>query len=280
MPNFNLAQIYTDATLPQHAADYLSLIQISDLHLLTDPTAAFSGVYPGKHLAAVLAALGQTGYDALLATGDLWQEPSTANFDALFAQFDTLGRPWAAIAGNHDVTLELDTHLAFEQWRRVPIGADTRLLSRRLMQSAYWDLLFIDTSVAGQTAGAVDDATLAWLADILPQSTRPCVIFAHHPMLAVGTPWIDRQGVQNAEQFWQVVAPFAQRIRAVFVGHVHQAQQVSAHGIAMYSCPATSIQFTPFTADYAVQITAPQYRWIKLLNTGTLATGTKKVVVG
>lgn len=280
MPNFNLANESANTVLPQHAADWLSLAQISDLHLLTNPDAVFAGVYPARHLAAVLAKIAQMGYDALLATGDLWQEPSTANFDALFAQFDALGLPWAAIAGNHDVTLELDTHLPFEQWRRVPIAADKRLLSRRLVQSAYWDLLFIDTSMAGQTAGWVDDATLAWLTDTLRQSTRPCVLFAHHPMLAVGTPWIDRQGVHNADQFWQVVAPFAPRLRAIFVGHVHQTQQVMAHDIPVYSCPATSVQFTPFAHEYAVQITAPQYRWIQLFNTGTLATGVKKVPIG
>ncbi|MFW2177787.1 MULTISPECIES: metallophosphoesterase [unclassified Moraxella] len=267
------------ATVIQKNPDYFSLIQISDLHLSTDVSMRYNGVDTQLSLDKVLQVIGSdfADTDLLVVTGDLLQYPNTLNYNQLFAQFDTLGLPYLCIAGNHDVTLELDSHLPFLQRRHLPVPADSRLLNCQLYQTAYWDMIFLDSSVVGEIHGHFSEPTLAWLAQTLASSSRPYVMFAHHPMAKVKSAWIDAHCVDNSEDFWSVVSPFRQRIKGIFVGHVHQECHIVHDGISMFSCPSTSVQFKPFCDDYTIDNKLAGLRWLTLYNNGKLATGIKRI---
>lgn len=262
----------------QQHADYLSLVQISDLHLFEDDTTLYNGINPANNLQQLLNIVAhKLSADGLMVTGDLLQQPSDMGYQRLFAKLTRLGLPMVTIAGNHDVTLELDSHLPFFQRRHVAIQANPQLVHCHKVTSEYWDILCLDSSVSGQIYGAFSQTTLDWLADRLAESDRPCVIFAHHPMLLVGSKWIDQHTLKNSAAFWSVVTPFVHRLKGIFVGHVHQELQLMYAGVPLFTCPASSVQFLPFSDDYATDPIPAGLRWLTLYNNGTLATGIKRV---
>lgn len=261
--------------LIQRHPDYVSLVQISDLHLSEQP----DGKLTSPNFEAVVAMI-QRDFkmvDLLAVTGDLLQWPSQAGYIRLFSQLDKLDIAYTAIAGNHDVTRELDAELPFEARRHIPVAVDSRLVNCYVTESQYWDIVWLDSSVSGKIAGQFSQQTLTWLQQTLEASDKPCIIFAHHPMAVVDSAWIDAHRLKNAEAFWQIVAPFAHRVQGIFVGHVHQENQLIAHGIALFTCPSTSVQFRPFCRDYTLDNLTAGLRWITLYNNGRLATGIKRL---
>lgn len=255
-------------------SDFLSIIEISDLHLFDDNSRLYNNINPNENLTQILEIIRHNHLDSdlLAITGDLLQEPNTENYDKLFARFATLGLPFVAIAGNHDVTLELDSHLPFFQRRHVAVEPDSRLVDCHVIDSEYWQLLFLDSSTSGKISGHFSEKTLNWLHDTLQNSTKNCAIFAHHPMLKINSAWIDQHWLTNSDEFWQTVSPFADKLKAIFVGHVHQNQHFVRHNISLYTCPATSVQFKPNCDDYMLDDLSAGFRWIKLLNNGTVET--------
>lgn len=266
-------------TLPQQHADYVSLVQISDLHLFEDPNACYGHINPSQTLDAILALIRRefAHSDLLAVTGDLLQQPSTHSYTALFERLAELQLPFVAISGNHDVTLELDKHLPFQQRRHIAVTPDSRLVNCHRTRLAHWDILWLDSSVQGDIAGCFSSSTLQWLGDTLAASDRPCIIFTHHPMAKVNSFWIDNHWLKNACEFWAKVAPFTKRIKGIFVGHVHQEAQLLIHGVPLFTCPSTSIQFKSFCQDYTVDDVAAGLRWLTLYNNGNLATGIKRI---
>lgn len=265
--------------LSQQHADYLSLVEISDLHLFDDTTKYYNHINPQQNFFAIMDLMKQLDAqpDLLVMTGDLLQEPSQVGYDNLFSKIDGLNIDYVAIAGNHDVTHELDSHLPFVQRRHIAVAPDTRLVHCQVLQTAYWDLIFLDSTVPGKICGYFSAQTLAWLDQTLATSDKPCVIFCHHPMTKVNSHWIDQHRVQNAEDFWQVVVPHRERLKGIFVGHVHQESHIIHQGISMFTSPATSVQFKPFADDYTLDSLPAGLRWITLYNNGKLATGVKRI---
>ncbi len=282
-PTFNLpppvCDISPNATFRQQHHHYLALLQLSDLHLLTDENQYYNGINPAQNLQAVLTKI-QTEFansDAIVLTGDLLQQPQPDNYDRLFAKFGSLNKPFVAVAGNHDVTLELDWHLPFFERRHEPITADPRLVNRHLISSPFWNIICLDSTVRGKVYGKFCKQTLAWLDQTLTTSEKPCVIFAHHPMVLIHSAWIDHHTLKNSAAFWEVVAPHQAKLKAIFVGHVHQELHVIHQGISLYTCPAVSAQFKSFCDDYTLDDMPAGFRWITLYNNGTLATGIKRI---
>jgi len=72
---------------------------------------------------------------------------------------------------------------------------------------------------------------------------RPALIFTHHPPLDIGVPWLDRMNLRNLDRFWAVVAQHGDRLRGVFVPHLHLQITCSYRGVLVAGCPATSWQF-------------------------------------
>lgn len=274
-PNLTAADAYFEQAHP----DYLSLVQISDLHLYADPQQLYNGINPANNFEQIRRIIVEdfAASDGLMVTGDILQQPNFDDYTQFFQQLDTLNTPYVCIAGNHDVTLELDGHLPFTERRHEPVCADNRLVNCYKISSPFWDILCIDSSVIGKVHGHFSEETLRWVTKTLAESDKFCVIFSHHPMALVGSAWIDQHTLDNSDAFWSVVKPFGNKLKGVFVGHVHQELQLIQHGFSLFTCPAVSVQFKSFCEDYTLDTLTAGLRWLTLYNNGTLATGIKRI---
>ncbi|MGP4713969.1 metallophosphoesterase [Psychrobacter sp. DM8] len=268
--------------------DTLNVLQITDLHLSDVSATANTEVQntaSKSHLtckqsfeAVVKQALGEAiRCDLIVVTGDLVSEVKTATYDHIFDVLQATDIPFACIAGNHDVTNELGHDLPFYERKLIAQPADPRLLSRHLIESEYWQLLLLDSSVPGQVAGYIDDTDIAWVSEQLARCSKPAVIAVHHHVLPIQSQWIDAHMAQNTKAFWDSLAAF-RHIQAVISGHNHQEQIRYHQEVTVYSTPSTCYQFKPFNDDFAYDTqTMPGYRWLQLDNNGRLVSWVKRL---
>lgn len=265
--------------LSNNNSNFLQIIQITDLHLFDNPNERYNGIDTKASLDCVMTKVLNDfpNADMFAITGDLLQNPTFENYSNLFDYFDSFGKPFVAVAGNHDVTMELDSHLPFIQRRHVAITADERLKNCFLIESKFWNLLFLDSSCKGHIAGCFSANTLNWLADTLQKSDKPCVMFCHHPMFKVGSAWIDNHCLKNSDAFWEKIMPYRDKLKGIFVGHVHQEFSDIIHDVPVYTSPSTSAQFKPNDDDYGIDDKTSGFRWIKLYHDASISTGVSRI---
>ena len=82
-----------------------------------------------------------------------------------------------------------------------------------------------------------------------------------HPLLKVGSDWIDPQRVHNHQAVIDLAAQYMQ-LKSVVSGHVHQAsdQVLSSAVVArMITTPSTSVQFKPNCDDFTLDSAMPAF---------------------
>lgn len=259
----------TDTTRPDST---LSVIQLTDLHLLADPQAEFKGQYPWHNLVRIIERIGQNGWpDLFLLTGDLSQDESEASYRMLFDLMQSTGTSWYWLPGNHDDTTLMEQLHPIHQ--SVTLGR--------------WQWLLLD-SQSGSPHGELNTEQQQWLQQQLatPQASWQAIALHHQPLL-VGP---DRQGklhqtsmdddesiggidsipLRDQGWLWQTLSQYTQ-VRGVICGHVHQAHTICHQGLTLYTSPATSIQFTSDINEFQLDSELnPGYRQLYLTADGRI----------
>ncbi|MEM8642022.1 MAG: metallophosphoesterase [Cyanobacteria bacterium P01_G01_bin.54] len=256
------------------------LIQITDTHLLAEPTAQLRGCTPWQTLQDCLRQVTAHQPDGLLLTGDLADQGQPAAYAALAEAVGAIplrgGKPndcpvyW--LPGNHDDVTQLQAQCPFPEWyglQAVDLGAWRLLLLNSVLPQAKW----------GEGYLAADQ--LHWLRQELAGCPdRPTLIALHHHPIATGIDWLDQMPVQNADEFLAVLADFAQ-VRMVLFGHIHHALAQSrsltpgADPIWFYGCPSTCLQVSP--AQPGPDADLPGFRLISLSDDGHHQTRVQRV---
>ena len=243
----------------------INLLQISDCHLTKDADSDLLGVVTRESLSAVLAQVNEDMAagecpepDYVLATGDIAQDASVEAyhyFQSQISQFKAASR-W--FAGNHD-----DREILKEALND---GDETN----RLLRAGNWQIILLDSSETGEVHGRLGDEDLSFLEQCL--SERPdlhtLISFHHHPV-EIGSTWLDRIGLHNRDQFFEIVDRY-DNVKAILWGHIHQEFSETRGNIQLMATPSTCIQFTPKSHDFAVENVAPGYRWLKLFDDGRI----------
>jgi Icc protein len=245
----------------------INLLQISDSHLTKDAESDLLGVVTRESLAAVLEqvrddmAMGNCPQpDYVLATGDIAQDASIDAYHYFQAQISQFKAPSRWFPGNHD-----DRDILKEALNS---GQETE----RLLRVGNWQIVLLDSSVSGKVHGVLRDEDLSFLEQCL--SERPdlhtLISFHHHPV-EIGSTWLDKIGLQNRDQFFEIVDRHS-NVKGILWGHIHQDFSAMRGDIHLMATPSTCIQFTPKSHDFGVEAAAPGYRWLKLFDDGRIET--------
>ena len=236
----------------------ISLLQITDLHLLPAAGARLLGVDTAASLAAVLqTALAERTPDALIVTGDIVHEADAASYARVHA---TIARhycgPMLWVPGNHDLGAVLEP--ARPPVERLDLGD--------------WCVIGIDTHVDGSDSGRVAAAELERLRrELAAARARWVIVAGHHPPLPLDMPWLDPSRIANGAELLALLDADT-RVRAYVCGHVHQDTAVRHGHIDVLSTPSTCFQFVGRAPRFAADTTPPGFRWLDLRGDGTLAT--------
>ena len=242
----------------------LTVLQITDTHLSTNPEARLRGIDTARTLATVLEhAQGDQRWppDAILATGDIVHDEGRAAYERFRSMLGAYGLPVLCVPGNHD-----DSALMREALAAAPftVGGSIRL--------GDWAFVLLDTTIVGEEGSRLGARRLLALdAALRNEDGRHVSICMHHQPIPMGSAWLDDSRVEDGDAFFEVVDAHA-NVRLVVWGHVHQASARRRGRIRLLSAPSTCMQFRPNSATFAVDDLPPGMRWLRLDPDGAIDT--------
>jgi len=246
------------------------LVHITDTHLYADPEAQLKGVSTRESFMAVTAAACKThaSSDAVVLGGDLAQDQSKDAYRAIARVMLDCDTPVYAIAGNHDDPVQMLEALN-------PTVRFSTTVSKFRVEN--WQIILLDSRDAGKVSGHISDADLQQLDTFLEEgsSLHQLVVMHHHPV-PIGSAWIDEIMVVNSDAFWKIADRHAS-LRGVLFGHVHQEYDQMRDSVRLLGSPSTTVQFKPGEDDFLMDNLSPGYRWLKLLDDGSIETGVERV---
>ena len=255
----NSALLIGDVTLSD-SPEHMTLVQVTDTHLTGDSDGTLLGMNTERSARQVIdAALASQQPDCVLVTGDIAADGQAAAYEQLNGFFNHRV-PTLWLPGNHDDVREQK-------------DAYRDHLKRRIV-GRHWDVLMLETQVAGKVGGYFSSAELDALQRAVADAAagdKSLLIATHHPLRALQSTWLDEQAVSNASAALTIMQALSDRV-VVVSGHVHQESDAVVQGVRMLTTPSTCIQFAPQSHDFALDDKQPGYRRIVLQPNGQIET--------
>lgn len=233
------------------AASSLAILQLSDSHLLGAADDTMLGIATEKYFLEVLQlafAAGQT-YDLVLVTGDLAQTPCPTTYQRLAQHLQAYDVPVLCLPGNHDDLPLMQQYLNEQQ-----ISCTKQLLFE------HWQVICLNTQIVGDAGGYLTDHELAFLEQCLQQYPQHHALIAmHHHCVPTHSAWMDTMIVGNSHDFLALCHRYPQ-VKGITTGHIHQELYLQTQALQIFGNPSTCFQFTPYSADFSLDNTAPGFR--------------------
>lgn len=241
----------------------LRIIQISDTHLFSDPNKKLLGVPTQKSLEAVLEHIRRHAqpFDFIIHTGDLTQDYSEPAYQRLASMLTVFNVPVYCVPGNHD-----DPGLMSTIYPYMTLTKDRHIVRK------HWQLILLDSHKPDAVEGYLKKSELDFMQHCLQTfSEQHAVVLFHHHPIPVGSQWLDKLMLSNADELWAITTHYP-KLKSIFFGHVHQHHEEKTKGIACYSVPSTCIQFKRHQEKFGLEKLPQGYRTISLYPNGQVET--------
>ncbi len=246
----------------------LSLLQITDLHVLPTPEDKLLGVQTERYFYAVLAhAFEQRKkYDLLLLTGDLAQLPCEASYQRILQKVESYKIATRCLAGNHD-----DYALMQRIFNTSQINCHKQTCFEK------WQIITLNSQIIGSEKGRLAQSELDFLESSLQEKSDLFTVIAfHHNCLPTHSAWLDTMQIENSEEFLKIVARYS-NVRVIVNGHIHQEMDEKIGDIAVFGTPSTCFQFALNSVDFCMDRMPPGYRIIDLYDDGSVSTSVQRI---
>ncbi|MDX8405534.1 MAG: metallophosphoesterase [Mariprofundus sp.] len=247
------------------------LLHISDSHLYSDQAAMLKGICPYDSFAAVVADAYKhfPAVDAVILGGDMAQDERAETYALLATLLPDWQAPVMISPGNHASLPHLNQVL-------IPALRERGSYHDHILAGG-WQIITLNSHHAGHVAGILPEDELDRLQRLLSSTTASHTLIAlHHHPLPIGSLWMDAIGLENRDALWDIIRKHPQ-VRALLCGHIHQSFDTLHEGIRVLGSPSTSVQFTPGKDTFELASDSPGYRWLELLDDGTIHTGINRI---
>lgn len=207
----------------------MKFIHLTDTHVIGGGRTLY-GADPARRLQLAVQSINSEHGDAAFAivTGDMTHWGDADAYAVFSEQIGHLKMPVHLMVGNHDDSTAFAN--VFPDTCR-----DPQSFVQYAFDTPFGRAICLDTKREGSHAGGYCERRLDWLQGQLTQTKDRILLFMHHPPFKVGIVAMDEIMMLDAEAFHDVIAPHKERIRHLFVGHVHRAIFGNWRGIS-YSC--------------------------------------------
>ena len=236
------------------------IVHLTDLHVFADPDERLFGIPTRELLRDAVAHVERHAgrVDHLVVTGDHTHDELPETYQAV----REILRPWLdrlwLVPGNHDDRARLRSAFADR------IGGDGAERINFAFRVGDWLCLGLDTHVPGRVPGLVGEAQVEWIrAQMGEHEFKAAMLFAHHPPVLLGSPWLDPIGLEDRELLQDLLRQ-EPRIRLACSGHVHHESSHEVGGASVVTTPSTGLQFDPAGATTAFANDPPGYRVIEI----------------
>lgn len=241
------------------------ILQISDCHLLVNPSDSYRGFNPESRLDAVIKQVAnqvitEGVFDHLLLTGDIAQQAESNVYQRILEKTAHLANHVHWIAGNHD---DVKVMAQFDTQRQTIIHAGN------------WAFVLLDSTSSpdGRGSGSLAEDQLSLIEQVDDLDAKHIMLVLHHPPVDVGSLWQDQIKLANSDEFWRKLA-LLKKVRAVTFGHLHQEHHFDYQGVELFCVPATAPQFKKsqdtFLLEDDAQLSGPGYRVFELAEDGAI----------
>jgi Icc protein len=235
--------------------DFISILQITDMHILATPEDTLLGINTAYYFKEVLdlAFAGKKRYDLVLVTGDLAQDPCPASYRHILKMLEAYNIPCICLPGNHD-----DYHLMQQ------ILNTGKVSCRKQVLLGDWQIICLNSQIPGAPGGRLSKPELLFLEACLNSHPEHYALIAvHHHCLASKTSWMDTMMIDNSQELFEIINKYPQ-VKAITYGHIHQAMDTTVASVRVFGTPSTCFQFKPESEKFSVDNTTPGYRVIQL----------------
>jgi 3',5'-cyclic AMP phosphodiesterase CpdA len=214
------------------------IAQISDLHVQPAGAKAYGIVDTNQFLRAAVQQLNRLRPqpDLVVATGDLVDERTQAEYEMLRELLAPLQAPLYFVMGNHD-----DRTAFRRMFPDLPYMPATGFV-QYVLEDYPLRIIVLDTLVDGEGYGNMDAERLGWLAARLAENPeKPTLIFMHHPPFATGMQSMDQLRCQGHEALAALISQYPNIVR-VACGHLHRSIQTVWAGTLGSIAPSVAHQ--------------------------------------
>jgi Icc protein len=215
------------------------IAQISDTHIKAPGRMAYGRVDTAAMLERCVADIVRRDPqpDLVVITGDLVDLGQAEEYAHLNLLLKHLRQPVIAVPGNHDereaMRQALADHAHLSKQGFLHFSIDDRYPLR---------IVGLDTVVPGKGHGELCNERLTWLeATLSRHHGRPTLLLMHHPPFLTGIEHMDCIGLEQREQFLDIVARHHQVV-AILCGHLHRNIQTQIGGRRALTCPSPAHQ--------------------------------------
>lgn len=213
------------------------ILQLSDLHLTAAGGRRAWGTDVWKNFERALEiARSLEPFDALVLTGDLANMGQRRAYEMLRQSLGDDLRRCFVLPGNHDNRRRLRTVFA----DRCTMDSKT---VNFVIDVGQHRLIGLDSLRRFRVHGLLGKPQIDWLSQQLAATSRPVLLFLHHPPTKVGTWWLDRDALRDADELASCIDGTS--VRGLFFGHVHQGWSGMFAGVETHSAPSAAYQFRP-----------------------------------
>ncbi len=233
------------------------LLHITDCHLVpTDQQLLHTDTQSA--LNAVLAqAMREARPDAIVATGDLVHSGGIEVYQQFLSTVEShCAAPLLCLPGNHD---------------RAASMAEAGLPMQSLSLGD-WFIGALDSHKDDVPEAHVDEAARAvFRAQWQLQTARYGLLATHHPLLPIGSPWLDKDRIDAPESLLDgLIESESPEFCGAIFGHAHQVIDGRYRQRPLLGTPSTGFQFEPRSQQFAVANQPPGYRWLTLTDSGQI----------
>lgn len=216
------------------------IAQISDFHVRAHGEEGTFGIDNNANLRAAVAMLNALDPepDVVIGTGDLTNRGRPGEYVALRDLLAPLEAPIYLIPGNHDVPRHLRAAFGHHDYLA---GEDEFVCY--VVEGFPLRLIGLDSTLPDAHNGAVCSKRLAWLRSRLEEaSSRPTLLFMHHPPFRTGIWWMDGIGIIEGVDALRGLLDAHPQVQRIVCGHLHRPVQANLGRTPVSVCPSTSYQ--------------------------------------
>jgi len=255
---------------PDVTTEPVYFVQISDTHFGPTPGYARHGKVALPAAQLLVDTINQLPFapDFVIHTGDVVTAPDPASYALAAETLGQLRMPCYYVCGNHDDPADIESFMTMGSKQDLVVDSET--LSYAFEVKGVRFLVF-DTHgpAAIDPHGVLSETQLTILRRETETDGLPLVIFWHHPMLPMDSPWMDQNMLTtNGEEVHELLRAAGERLRGVFYGHIHQSLQTIRDGILYVAAGSSFAQFSSWPNDERVSVMAeepPAFHFVRVL---------------
>ncbi|MCX7067518.1 MAG: 3',5'-cyclic-AMP phosphodiesterase [Methylococcales bacterium] len=240
---------------------YLSILQITDMHILRNSGETLVGIDTEYYFHAILdlAFSSHNYFDLVLVTGDLAQTPCDSSYHRILHRLEAYHTPCVCLPGNHD---------DFELMQQI-LNTDSISCNKQTVLGD-WQIISLNSQIIGSAGGRLEKDELQLLEQCLSNyPNHHALIAVHHHCLPTYSAWMDTMTIENHQEFLAIIERYSQ-VKAITTGHIHQLMDTNIGSVRVLGTPSTCFQFRPKSTKFGMDNTAPGYRTIQLYPSGRI----------